>query len=115
MNEVSEASPATNGSDLERQVMLASFVLYDGLQIKVPKKRGSGYLKCPLGHHHRPWVHEIEYDVDGLDGYLHVYCGYMSADEENRKLVLEKVMPVLVSAFGMEWKLVSASEWWNAT
>lgn len=93
--------------------MIACFALHKGLQIKVPKRRGSGFLKTPCGHHHEPWMHDIGYDVDGLDGMLDIDCGYVKY--EDRKAMANKIMPLIQKRFKFDWVLVdSRKDFWDA-
>lgn len=48
------------------------------LLVLVPKIRGVGFLKVPLGHHHDPFLSQMEQDcrcdITGLDGHLDFDC-----------------------------------------
>ena len=41
-----------------------------GLNVLIPKRRGTGYLKCPLGHHVVKALSDVESDV-GCDPRCH--------------------------------------------
>lgn len=90
-----------------------------GLNVLVPKKRGDGFLRCPLGHH---WVDEIgrieateAVDVCGLDGYLQLSYGPIWALPE-RELIVARVMPKLASYYGFtEWRESTSDFWEEAT
>jgi hypothetical protein len=57
----------------------------------IPKKKGTGFLKVPVGHHVNSlsrFITDLGYDCDGLDGYLNVWTGSTyGKDEEVAKLV----------------------------
>jgi hypothetical protein len=46
-----------------------------GLNVLVPKRRGVGFLRCPLGHHYVEFYASLETelhcDICGLDGALY--------------------------------------------
>lgn len=92
--------------------MIVCFALFKGMQIKVPKRRGTGFLKVPCGHHHEPWMHDIGYDVTGLDGMIDIECGYVK--KEDQEEVAEKIMPLIQKRFDFEWELVHSSDFWKA-
>jgi hypothetical protein len=73
-----------------------------GLSVLIPKRRGTGYLRYPLGHHRVEKLADIEYDegIDlcGIDGYLQLEYGYRKPDE--RREIEARVMPKLAAHFG---------------
>lgn len=82
-----------------------------GLNILIPKIRGDGYLRVPVGHHFNSEIQAIESDfstnICGLDGYLELEFPYMTSPEKKQKLVRE-ILPRLAKFFKFhEWKEVS--------
>ena len=78
-----------------------------GLNIAIPKKRGSGYLKQPYGHHSISALNQIAFDesVDmcGLDGYLNLEYGYVEIDA--RSTITARVMPRIAAHYGFsDWR-----------
>ena len=115
MTDQKTESNTTNGQMVRcsELVMLVCFALFKGMQVKVPKKNGKGYLKVPCGHHSEPWMYEVGgYDVDGLDGMINVDCGYIERAEQGT--VAKKLMPAIEERFGFGWKLVDARVFWEA-
>jgi hypothetical protein len=59
----------------------------------IPKKRGTGFLRTPVGHHINKlstFISGLGYDCDGLDGYLSVWTGLtVHLEEEIKTLVKE--------------------------
>lgn len=76
----------------------------------IPKKIGGGFLKSPVGHHHEPWMSDMTYDVDGLDGYLNIECGRNYIDQD---AILKEIMPIIQSRFNFPWRIVSHAEFWG--
>jgi len=73
-----------------------------GLNVAVPKQRGEGYLKVPLGHHPVPALDDIEnaeriHSMSGLDGYLWLEYGYVDFDK--RQAIVDRVLPKLAAHF----------------
>ena len=86
-----------------------------GLSVLIPKRRGSGFLKCPLGHHHVPELAKIEYDeaIDlcGLEGYLHL--DYRFREEDERREIEARVMPRLAAHYGFSAWREDRDEFWR--
>ncbi len=86
-----------------------------GLNILIPKRRGAGYLKCPIGHHPVAALSDIEVAVSadfcGLDGYLQVeYIRTVPQDKEAEAVA--KIMPMLASYFGFKtWREDTRAFW----
>lgn len=49
----------------------------DSIKILIPKKKGIGFLKTPIGHHVSKLISELGYDCFGLDGYVNIPVRYM--------------------------------------
>lgn len=90
--------------------ILVSVWLDGGIQMLIPKQRGNGFLKVPVGHHKDIWMNDIRYDVDGLDGYLNVDCGVNSWETDKRDAVLEEIMPVICKRFCFPWEIIERGE-----
>lgn len=90
-------------------------VLFQSHQIAmlIPKQRGEGFKKVPLGHHACPLsalAYEIGYDLYGLDGALEVQTGYIALDDHER--LTEKAVRPLAKFFGLPWRVVGMTEFW---
>lgn len=51
----------------------------DSIKILIPKKKGIGFLKTPIGHHANELsklISELGYDCFGLDGYVNIPVRY---------------------------------------
>ena len=82
------------------------------INILVPKMRGTGYLKVPLGHHACPLsslAYDIGFDLYGLEGSLDVQTGYY--EEARCEELLAHIMPLLAKHYGMTWRLVDTDEY----
>jgi len=78
-----------------------------GLNIAVPKKRGSGYLARPYGHHSIWGMNQIAFeesvDMCGLDGYLNLEYRYVEIDA--RSTIIDRVMPRIAEHYGfVDWR-----------
>jgi hypothetical protein len=86
--------------------------------VLVPKKRGSGFLKVPYGHHHDQGLTAIansaQCDVFGLDGSLEFQCSgaIFHGPESMRDQFSATVVPQLERHYGMTSREVSVSEFW---
>ena len=90
--------------------ILVSAWLDGGIQMLIPKQRGGGFLKVPAGHHHSEWMRNIQYDIDGLDGYLNIDCGVNSWETDRIKTILDEIMPVICEKFPYQWEIISRYE-----
>jgi hypothetical protein len=84
------------------------------VNILVPKRRGEGFVKVPLGHHVSPLTqiaYDIGYDIFGLDGSLAVQTGFIWRDK--KKALLEHIMPPIAAHYGMPWREIGADEYWQ--
>ena len=89
-----------------------------GLNILIPKRRGTGYLKCPIGHHSVPVLTDIENTVGadfcGLDGYLQVnYIRRPYGHAKSEAEATAKIMPLLARHFGFTTWREDAKAFWN--
>lgn len=101
----------------EEKVLLYSWVASQ-FCVLVPKRRGSGFLKVPYGHHINSKLESISSavacDVFGLDGMLEFDCGGSIYHDEVKRLKFSSVVvPLLQSHYGFSAREVSASEFWK--
>ena len=89
------------------KILVSCWVSPD-LQLLIPKQRGIGFLKVPAGQHHESWMHDISYDINGLDGYLNIHCECNSWESEAIKSILQEIMPVITKRFPFDWELVDS-------
>lgn len=62
-----------------------AITLLNGIAILIPKQKGKGFVKTPIGHYHNKlsnFLLELGYDADGLDGYVNIAT---STEKENMK------------------------------
>lgn len=87
-----------------------------GLMVLIPKKRGRGFLRCPLHHHYVAALSDIEIeecvDLCGLDGYLQLNYGYVHDDAEQARIV-DRVMPKLAAHFEFTAWRESHRDFWE--
>jgi len=80
----------------------------------IPKKRGNGFLACPVGHHMTPTVRRLteeipDYNIYGLDGYLWVeMSSTWKKDDE-----IAHMTKVISDIFGFPWKDEDRQTWWS--
>lgn len=82
--------------------------------ILVPKRRGEGFVKVPLGHHHdgvAKVAHEIDFDIFGLDGALEIQTGSLIDKDVNK--LLGRIMPPLCAHYGMDYRLIDRGEFYR--
>jgi hypothetical protein len=92
----------SEANSMDCRVGLPILVSYQSTWIAaaVPKRRGSGYLKVPAGHHPAKWINEAEdaaggADISGLDGWLEIELPHRSNDREK----FAAMLPVLLREF----------------
>ena len=100
------------------QKELLYFWMSTTLEVLVPKKVGSGFLKVPYGHHRNAAFSQIERaadcDIFGLDGSLSFQCGIaVACHEEGRRNFEAKVMPELERHYGWPAREVTSTEFWE--
>ena len=88
----------------------------------IPKRKGIGFLKSPLGGHHaNEFYHEfMDTDIDGVkynevfdvDGYLSIGLPYETTE---RECATEELTICLSEIFThiSEWREISKKEWWD--
>lgn len=85
-----------------------------GIHILVPKKRGEGFLRTPIGHHQSPLSHlayKIGYDLFGLDGEIFVDSGYIGKDDKPR--MIERVLEPISQLLGFPHREISRQEYYD--
>jgi hypothetical protein len=85
--------------------------------VLVPRKRGKGFRRVPLGHHHDPKLDAVEEAANcnlfGLDGALEFECGGSIATYADRRAeFLRRVQPALEATYGVALRLVEQAEYW---
>ena len=84
------------------------------MSLLIPKKRGNGFQKVPLGHKVCPLsslAYKIGYDVYGLDGALDVQTGWIGSSDQDR--LVEKVVKPIADLLGYPWRVVDRSDFWS--
>lgn len=84
------------------------------IDMLIPKKRGTGFLKTPLGHHHCPLAdmqYEIGFDLWGFDGSLTIMTGWIEKKDYDN-LIEVAVRPIAVH-LGFPWRVVTTNEFWE--
>lgn len=104
------------------KVILVQFLIRS-MDMLIPKKRGEGYLRQPLGHHNNSLTNFIDeeigfvgmsqIDVFGLDGYLS-FQGRFIDDEEKIRMTETILKPLSEKFYRMPYKVVDSEEFFNA-
>jgi hypothetical protein len=88
---------------------------YPTILMLIPKKRGEGYLRVPLGHHACP-LHSLSYDlrvdICGLDGMLEVELGRRYTFNDLDGMVRDYVVPI-AKLLGFPFRVVEHAEFWE--
>lgn len=113
MNKQTEPlAPTVTDNRLPSSALLGSVAVYiwngSGLNVLIPKKRGTGYLRQPYGHHSIAELNEVAYDencdLSGLDGCLTLEYG-MTTDHQKRAEIVARVMPRLAEHYAFaSWR-----------
>lgn len=85
------------------------------VEVRVPKRRGKGFLKVPYGHHVNDKLNriadEVGCDVSGLDGTLSFEVGMkVVCCPERREKLISKLMPMLADHYGFPFRMATHSE-----
>ena len=79
----------------------------------IPKKRGQGFLRVPVGHHAEDRIYELEVDIHGnafgLDGHVDLESPLFWKYEEGDK----KVSKALTKCFGLPVRIVDTDFFWG--
>lgn len=77
----------------------------------IPKRRGEGFLKVPIGHHASAKIQALEDaakgDVYGLDGHVEIETSAQTRD------ILADFSKALEQVFGFPVREVEKSEFWE--
>lgn len=91
------------------------FAFFDrSIEMLIPKKRGVGFQKMPIGHHHSPlaaFISELGYDAYGLDGSISVQTGFIRHADEARWI--ERVVRPIAEHIGFPCRQVHGGEYWD--
>jgi hypothetical protein len=90
--------------ELDEKIILVYFGNKD-VNMLIPKKRGHGYLKQPIGHHNCPLAdlsRDIGYDFFGLDGYLEV----PNRLNKDKNILTQQVVIPVSNFYGYRWQEV---------
>lgn len=104
---------AEEAQDPDAKALLYVF-LERSLQVLVPKKRGVGFQKVPIGHHETSLsslAYDIGYDMFGLDGSIHVETGYVALEKE--EAVAKKVLEPISRLLRLPYREISRTEYWQ--
>ncbi len=87
------------------------------ISVLVPKKRGTGYLRQPYGHHIDRGLEEVRNQIDyidifGLDGALEIMITINEYDEK-QKAKAREIMDVLSKHYGYPHREVKRNEFWE--
>ena len=96
---------------MDRNVLV--LLRHRSINMLIPKKRGMGYLKQPLGHHACPLselAYDIGFDMFGLDGHLEVCTGFIDSDKHD--YFIARVVKPVCDLLGYEYQLVTIGEFW---
>lgn len=88
------------------------------VEMLIPKKRGEGFLKVPLGHHHNGLskvAMTLSYDVFGLDGALEIVLPRSQAYimPKDQTVFLKTNVEPLTNYLGFPYRVVSSGEFWT--
>lgn len=101
---------------VEIKEMLVAFFL-GRVEVLIPKKRGEGFLKMPVGHHDnaisRFMRRNTSFDVSGLDGSLEIEIGqYHSIPRDKEQDFVRRNIQPLAEHLGFKVRIVSCTEYW---
>jgi hypothetical protein len=87
---------------------------FSGIYCLVPKKRGAGFKRQPLGRHYcelAELTSAFSCDVYGLDGHLDILCGYV--DEGAQADAVQRFVSPIASLLGLPLRQVDEAEFWT--
>lgn len=105
------ATPMEFGPDTKEMLFV---FLGPSMQILVPKERGQGFRKVPIGHHQTALGSldsVIGFDMFGLDGAIHVETGYVSPFDYPK--MIERVLEPISRLLGYRYRHVGLDEFWE--
>ncbi|HFD4018793.1 TPA: hypothetical protein ACF3XO_004512 [Vibrio parahaemolyticus] len=94
--------------------------LGNGIDVLVPKKRGSGYLLQPYGHHNNSLLNDAVWrvegcdgiDIFGLDGSLELRVNKYDFQDPKR-IFATALMDSLSTYYGWPHREVKPNEYWT--
>ena len=95
-----------------KQILVCFHNTYIGLL--VPKKRGTGFLKVPFGHHAgvlSQVERDIDFDIFGLENELEVRTGYVPI--ENQEEYIQRVIKPISETLGFPYRIVLRDEYFK--
>lgn len=100
----------------DKEILVAFF--QKQVSLLIPKKRGVGFLRQPLGHHACPLsllAYDLRYDMFGLDGSLDIELGRGNGclnDKQQADFCTEIVVPI-AKLFNFPYRVVDIHEFWD--
>ena len=91
----------------------------EGLHVLVPKRRGTGFLSVPYGHHTDKGLDAIaalaNCDLYGLDGALNFDCGWdiCHGQKGTQDAFIERIRKPLEAHYKMQSQLIDANTFWE--
>lgn len=82
--------------------------------VLIPKKRGNGFLRVPLGHHNCPLSElerDIGFDIYGTEGSLTVMTGCIHEDQYAE--LTERVILPISQLLGFPYRIVEKDEYFE--
>lgn len=103
-------------TDTEIKKELLIMFMTDHVTVLVPKKRGVGFVKHPVGHHATPASDFFQFDlgVDPFcegDGYLSLQSGWVT--DELKARYEREIFPRMSEFYGWPCRVVSSDEFWS--
>lgn len=92
--------------------------IHTSINVLVPKKRGSGYLMAPYGHHINPELEEVRQykmngiDIFGLDGCLELVVNKYDFDDPDDQYAI-KLMTALSEHYQMPFEKITSDEFFR--
>ena len=85
------------------------------ISVLVPKTRGAGYMRCPLGHSKHPILSDLSWDLGvdmcGLDGDLQIEGTHIYHGADDDEVIADYIVP-LSEALGFPFRVVDAAEFY---
>jgi len=92
----------------EEEILI--YVMSQHVACLIPKQRGGGFLRTPLGHHHNEGLSristELGFDISGLDGSLDVQTGYGGDD------YVAAIGAAISEHYKKPWRLICREEFY---
>lgn len=104
MGQTRKTNPDDSGS--EPKALIVAF-LESVILVLVPKKRGTGFQKVPLGHHYdevAAFMITLGADIYGLDGHLEINFPPGVPGSPQRKKAEERFLDPISGFYGYPWR-----------